>query len=144
MTDLERAKALLADDPTLTCVFCRNGETLTSQKRGIAPPMDFLDADRDLRGFSVADRIVGRAAALLFVLAGVKEVHAEVLGEGALGVLNESGIPVTYGTLTPCVINRRGDGPCPMERAVEAIDDPALAREAIRQTLQRLKEKGAN
>ncbi len=100
--------------------------------------MGFLDDGIDLCGFCAADRIVGRAAAFLFVLSGVRALYAEVLSEGALQVLERHGIPVTYGTLTPYIVNRRGNGACPMETAVRDINDPAAARTEIRQTMVRL------
>lgn len=135
MCDAVQAKQLLTADETLTCVLCRDGAVYESRKSGIAPMIDFLDAGYDLRGFCAADRIVGKAAALLFVLAGVKSVYAEVLSEEGLRVLNARGISVAYVTLTPYIVNRKGDGPCPMERAVQKVEDPQAAYAAIRQTL---------
>ncbi len=142
MSDLERARIILSGQPSKTCVLCHGEILYTSEKRGIAPMMDFLDAGYTMTGFSAADRIVGRAAAMLFVLAGVRWLYADVMSEGALAVLQTHGIGASYGTLTPCIINRKGSGQCPMEEAVQAISDPAQAREAIRRTLQRLKERG--
>lgn len=141
MRDIEQAKRLLEGDKSLTCVLCRGDVLYRSQKSGIAPMMEFLDAGYDLRGFYAADRIVGKAAALLFVLAGVTELYAEVLSESALRVLNEHEITVSYTTLVPFIVNRQGDGACPMENAVREIEDPAAAREAVRQTLAKLRAK---
>ena len=142
MSDLDRAKRILTEQPRLSCVVCGGEILYTSEKRGIAPMMDFLDAGYAMSGFSVADRIVGRAAAMLFVLADIRHVYAEVISEGALALLRTRGIEVSYGVLTPCIINRAGNGACPMEVAVRDIDCPASAREAIRKTMQRLREKG--
>ena len=139
MCDSELAVATLKATPTLTCVLCRGETVYRSEKKGIAPMMDFLEEGIDLCGFSAADRVVGRAAALLFVLAGVKEVYSEVLSEGALQVFHAHGIPVRYGTLTPYIINRQGNGPCPMEHAVRAIDDPHVAHGVLKRTLADLR-----
>lgn len=141
MSDLDSAKQILHGDPEVSCVLCKGDTVYKSEKRGIVPMMEYLDAGLDLHGFSAADRIVGRAAAMLFVLGGVREVYAEVMGEGALAVLKQHGILATYAKLTPYIINRSGEGPCPMEQAVCLIDDPAAAREAIRLTLQQLKNR---
>ena len=142
MNDLERARHMLAKTPELSCIVCKGEVCYTSEKRGIAPMMDFLDAGYAMEGSSVADRIVGRAAAMLFVLAGIAFVYAEVMSEGALLFLQAHGVASSFGTLTPFIVNRRGDGPCPLETAVRDIDDPLQAREAIRKTMKRLKEKG--
>lgn len=138
MTDLERAKTLLAQN---TCVLCKDETLHTSQKTGIAPMLDWLAEGMELTGFSVADKIVGKAAALLFVLAGVNEVYGEVMSEGGLAVLQTHGIPCAYGKLTPYIINRKGDGICPMEQTVQAIDDPELAYEALCETRKILQKK---
>ena len=138
MSDLERAKALLKATPSLTCVLCRGETVYQSEKKGVAPMMGFLADGIDLGGFSAADRVVGRAAAFLFVLASVRALYAEVLSESALSVLDTYKIPVTYGKLTPYIINRRGDGMCPMESAVIDLDAPLAAHAAILQTMSRL------
>jgi len=65
MTDLELAKRNLAGH---TICLCKDGKLLTSDKRGISPMMDFIEEGRDVTGYSVADKIVGKAAAFLFVL----------------------------------------------------------------------------
>ena len=139
MTDLDRARELLWTERH-TCVLCKGETTYVSDRMGIAPMMEFLDADIDLVGFSAADRIVGKAAAMLFALAGVREIYAEVLSERAIPILQKYGIGYSCGRLTPVIINRKGDGACPMENAVEHLEEPAAAREAIRKTLELLKK----
>lgn len=143
MSDLNRAKTLLQTNEQYTCVLCCGDTVYTDEKKGIAPMMSFLDQGLDLHGFSAADRIVGKAAAMLFVLAGVRELYAQVLSEGGMQMLLQHGIAVEYGTLTPSIINRKGTGLCPMELAVQDIDDPKEGREAIRATMQRLKMQSA-
>lgn len=120
MSDLERAIAALPDH---TIALCRGDDLLTSEKRGVAPMVDFLREGRDLNGYSVADRIVGRAAAMLFLKAGIATVYAETLSEGGLALLEEHHIPVRYGTLTPSIRNRDNTGICPMEQAVAGITE---------------------
>lgn len=138
MTDLDQAKSLLTDN---TCVLVRGDKVYASQKTGIAPMLDWIDAGYDLHGFSAADKIVGKAAALLFVLAKIKEVHGEVMSEAGLAVLQAQGIPCSYGALAPYIINRKGDGICPMEQTVQTIDDPKTAYEALWETRKRLQTK---
>ena len=144
MTDLERAWERLLERAELTCVLVREQIVYQSDRKGIAPMMELLDAKTELHGFSVADRIVGRAAAMLFVLAGVAAVHAQVMSRGALAFLRANGVPVYYEALTDYIVNRQGDGMCPMERAVQGLEDPSEAREAIRRTQIRLAKGGTD
>ncbi len=127
MTRLELAKAELKEHS-----ICVAGEGVTvSDGRGIAPVLALLEHD-GLRERAVADKIVGKAAALLFVYGGVEAVYAHTLSEGGRAVLEEYGIPYEYGTLTQKIINRAGTDICPMERTVLEISDPHEAYLALK------------
>ena len=130
MRDLERAQALLREGG-YTCVLCRGETYHTSTKRGVAPMLGFLAAGTDLRGFSAADKVVGKAPALLFVLAGVTEVYAPVMTEGAVDVFTRHRVGFHYDIIVPYVMNRSRTGMCPMEQTVREIDDPQAAYEAV-------------
>lgn len=121
MTDLDIAKRHL---PGHSLCLCRAGEWFTDDSRGISPMMKLIAAGRDLNGYAAADVIIGRAAAMLFIRSGIVAVHGDVMSEGARETLTEHGIPCTFGILTGKIINRRGDGICPMEAAVTGISDP--------------------
>ncbi len=132
MTDVETARLFLAGH---SICICKDGQCRTSDRRGIAPLLEWLPAGEDLRGFSVADKIVGKAAALLFVFAGICAVHAQVLSEAGEAVLRAHGIPYTCATRTKQIINRRGDGICPMESAVLDTNDPQTAYHVLTRTV---------
>ena len=137
MKDLVNAKSLLAEGHT--CVLCKGTEFRISDLTGIRPMVDFLDQNLSLKGFSAADRIVGKAAAFLFVLAGVRAVYGETMTREAKAYLESMGIPTEARTLTEHIVNRAGDGPCPMERAVKNCTDPRQALVKIKETLQILR-----
>ena len=140
MNDIEQAKKLLAEG-NYTCVLCKGDQTLTSKQSGIAPMVHFLSQKTEMAGFSAADRIVGKAAAMLFILADVKEVYASVMSEDALALLSRHGVATSYGELAEHIINRQGTGLCPMEQAVKEITDPAEGLIAIRRTLDSLAKR---
>ena len=142
MTDLERAKLQLAagDD---TCVLVRGDTLYHSGMRGVKFLMQQLDAGVDLIGFSAADKVVGKATAMLFALSGVAAVHAGVISEAAEEMLARYNIPYTFDAQTERIINRAGTGMCPMEQAVWALDDPADAPDAIRAAMARLLAEAA-
>lgn len=132
MTDLERAESLL---PGNALVFCRGAYCRSAKGSGVRPLLELILKGEPLRGCAVADKIVGKAAALLFVLAGVKEVYAGVLSEPGAKTLFKAGISFRYGVKTPFIINRKGDGPCPMEETVAGTDDPRTAFKLLREKL---------
>lgn len=135
MTDFEQAKELF-ETGRYSCVLFRDGTAYTSTEKGVAPLVGWLTDHIDIRGFSAADKIVGKAAALLFVLGGLKEVYAPVMSEAALDVFSRHRIHAEYQTLVQGIMNRSGTGPCPMERAVSNLENPEEALEAIRQKLK--------
>lgn len=137
MHDLEKARSLLEKE-NYTCVICRGDDVITDRRRGIRPLMELLESGKDLHGYSAADKVVGKAAAFLYCLLGVKALHAGVLSVPARDVLVSAGISVEWGSLVPAIRNRAGDGFCPMETAVWDLTDPALAPDAIRAALQKL------
>ena len=139
MNDLEKAKEVLGGNE-YSCVLYKGEVNYTSMQRGIAPLVQWIEEKKDLAGFSAADRIVGKAAAMLYILLGVKAVYAPVMSEKAYEVLSGRGIRAAYDTLVPAIINREGTGSCPMELTVADIGDPAQAFTALKKKIAQLKE----
>lgn len=121
-----------------TCVLCRENEEFHSALRGVKPLIDFLESNTDFNGFSAADKTVGLGAAHLYLLLGVKSVWAKVISQGAKELLEKNGVEVSSEEEVPYIINRRGDGRCPIETAVGGISCPSEALRVIKETLSRL------
>jgi len=136
MTDLEIAKLNLRGH---TLALCKNGEVIISDKRGVAPMADFIESGVDLRGYSAADKVVGKAAAALFVKAGVIKVFAETLSQGGKDMLKKYGVLYEYVTLTDRIINRQGTDVCPMEKAVARCAEAEECYLAIADELKKLR-----
>ena len=134
MTDLERAKALL-NEGGYTVVLCHGEVTYTDIRRGVAPLLALLDRGEDVSAFAAADKVVGKAAAFLYLRLGVAAVHAAVMSEPAYDLLTAHGVAVTCDTLVPAIRNRAGDGFCPMETVTLPLTDPVEAEVAIRKRL---------
>ena len=135
----EQAVKILTEG-NYTCVLLGGEQVYTATARGVRPLLDWLDSGIDVRGFTAADKVVGRATAFLYVLLGVKKVWAAVMSTPAKNALEENGITALCSKEVPGIINRRGDGPCPFEEAVLGITDPTLALEAIRQKQFRMRQ----
>ncbi len=130
MTELARAKDALFHGGH-TCAICKGGKIYTSDERGVKPLLFWLGTGEDLHGASAADKVVGKAAAFLYILLGAREVYAGVISEPALSVLKAQGIDVEANIVVPAIRNRSGDGYCPMETAVWDIGDAETAKAAI-------------
>ena len=135
MNDLEHAKSILQEGG-YTCVLCKGEAIHTSHHRGVRPLLELLETD--VSGFCAADKVVGKATALLYRLLNVKAVHAQVISQAALQALQNSPVAVSWDSTVEYIKNRAGDGRCPMEQATEGIDDPQEALIAIQQKLKEL------
>lgn len=110
-----------------------------SIESGIKPIINKLNDDICyFKGLTVADKIVGKASAMLLVLSGVKEVNAVVLSKAGKSILDKHNIEYTYEELSEYIINRKGDGMCPMEETVKDIDDLGLAYTKLKEKIKKM------
>ncbi len=139
MTDWEQAKSALPRG--CTCAACRDGVLYESNARGVAPLLQWLDEGVDLMGSSAADRVVGKAAAMLYCLLGVRRVYAQIISVGAVKILRAQGIEIGWETLAEHIRNREKTGLCPLEAALLHEEEPERGLDVIRETLRTLREK---
>ena len=125
-----------------TCVVHKGEEEYTSTERGVTPLVLLLESGRDFSGSVAADKTVGAGAAHLYILLGTRSLWANVISAPALSLLTSHGITVTYGECVPNIINRKGDGICPIESAVAPAKTSPEAYTLIKSTLAALKVAG--
>ena len=141
MQNPDNAAALLKEK-NVRGVIVKNSEIILIDAPGIAPLLALAIARPDLKGAAAADKIVGRAAALLYVKIKASSLYAQVLSIGGREILRAAGIAFSYQTLTPHIENREGTGVCPMEQAVAETADPDEACRLLEAKLRWLKGQG--
>ena len=127
-------------DGGYTCVVRMGDFEYTSYDRGVKPLVALLQSERSFLGAVAADKCVGAGAAHLYVLLGIQAVWAKVVSTSAVAVLEQNGIGIYYEQCVPHIINRKGDGICPMESAVANAATSKQAYELIIATLKRLEQ----
>lgn len=137
---LNKAKSILKDNAHRLVIIKGNNIT-TSDERGVKTLLDLLDGNTDFTGAYAADKVVGKAAASVYVLLGIKALYSSVISEGAVAIIKENGIELEYDELVPYIINRQGDGTCPMELAVGDERDPKAAVGKVRKKLEDLRNQ---
>lgn len=130
MTDIEKAKTLLLSED-YSCVLCRGNSVFASKESGIKPLVMICGDGKSYKDFSAADKIVGKAAAMLYAKLGVTEIFAQVLSRGGEQMLKKYGIVYSYNTLCNEIINRKGTDVCPMEKTVRNIENCDEAYNAL-------------
>lgn len=134
MTDAEVAKSRLLRNGS-SLVIVKDGKVVfeTGQPGvgGFLSAIKKLGRER-LHGASVADRIVGRAAALLCVYCGVRAAYAVVLSQGGKKVLEENTVAFKFEYLVPTILNRQKTDACPFEKLVSTVSDAEEAYERLK------------
>lgn len=99
--DAELAQATLLSTEGATCVAVRNGETMITRERGVKPLLRWISEGRNFEGWSVADKVVGKAPALLHVQLKPTAVFATAMSEDARDILPTRGIACGCEDLVP-------------------------------------------
>ncbi len=73
------------------------------------------------KGVSVADKVIGRAAAMCLIHFGVKEVYTPLMSQGAFDLLKTHGVAREVETIVPHILNTEGSAPCKMEEMVASF-----------------------
>jgi hypothetical protein len=131
--DLDLAKNTLREEE-LSLAVAKDGKVLfRSKSHGVADLLAMVsDIGRLAEGSSLADSIVGRAAALLCVYSKIIAVYGANMSEGALSVFKANDIKCEYGTLVPKILNRKKNDICPFDKAVLGTNDSNTALDRLR------------
>ncbi|MEM0212191.1 MAG: DUF1893 domain-containing protein [Candidatus Methanomethylicia archaeon] len=141
MGDLEIAKKILRERK-LTLAIVKNKELIfESNDHGI---IGFINAIEELggelKGAYMADKIVGRAIALLAIYSGIKGVYAEIISKHGFKTLIEVNIEeLEYGEIVDAIMDKTGRELCPFEREAQGINDPSKAYEKFKLMIKALK-----
>lgn len=102
-----------------------NGEVHAFSGRGVSDLHRLMKDKTDLlRGAMLADRVVGKAAAALMMIGGVKEAFADVVSQPALDLLATGDVCIGYGRVVPHITNRSQTGWCPLETCCYSCSTP--------------------
>lgn len=104
----------------------KDGEIICESRDAMLKPLfACLARQREhMRGAVVIDKVVGRAAALLMILARVGQVITPVASESAKKLLDAAGIPLFAHKIIPVIMNRDRTDLCPMEKMANEFDSP--------------------
>ncbi len=145
MNDLEIAKQRLKSKK-LNLVFVRNStiifETNTEGLSGFLQAIEKLNSD--LQDASVADKIMGKAAALLCAYSNIKATFAQTLSQSGSKILKTHNIYYEFETLVPTILNQEKTNKCPFEKLVKNTNNPKKAYRKIKQSRPTKKTKSHN
>lgn len=123
-----KAKNIL-EKQNASCVFIdKNNKEHILFGNGIRPLYNAIKEDKTLfQGAVVADKIIGKASALLLSYAGVEWVYGKTMSQSAIKVFMQYNIAYEYEIIVPFIKNRQGNDLCPMEKNCSTIENGKAA-----------------
>ncbi len=116
MTNLEKVKSILYEKQASLVVMFSDGKIKEYYNRRVKDIVSILKENKNaLKGAIIADKVIGKTAASILTVAGVKEIYANTISEIAIPVLEENDIKYQYKNRVEYIINNEGTGMCPME-----------------------------
>ena len=113
---IELVKKRLEDTSASLVVLNKNGEIKEFYNRRVMDIVSLIKSgNNELDGAIIADKVIGKVAATLLALSGVKEIFAKTMSVYATQVLEENNISYTFENKVPYIINNDKTGMCPME-----------------------------
>lgn len=121
---LKKLMDILVNEDYSLVVETRSGIVMPFDRRGVAD-LHWLYKEKPevLSDALVADKVIGKGAAVLMAAAGVSGYITLVMSEDALAVLDSAGIMGECGDLVPRIMNRAGTGRCPLETRLAGKND---------------------
>ena len=122
MSELHQKIKYLQDN-NLSIHIEKDGETIFESSDPMLKPLFvcLLQKREEMRGATVVDKIVGRAAALLMSIGQVSRVYTPLASESARHVL-EPDIQLHAKKIIPYITNRDNTDMCPMEKMANECD----------------------
>jgi hypothetical protein len=101
-----------------TLVIVKDEEVIyESSARGIKPIYEFYLNYRDqLAGGSLADKVFGKAAAIISTHLALDSIYSYTISEEALEILTNEQVNVHYELVTEKILNRTQEDLCPVEK----------------------------
>ena len=145
--DLELAKRKLISED-LSLVIVKNQKIIfKTKKQGVSGFLQAIEKmNQKLAKSSIADKIVGVAAAMLCVYSDVSAVFAQIISDGGIKVLENNNIIHQFEKNVSCILNQNKTDVCPFEKKAISCTNPRKAYENLKdlstQIIAKSKESG--
>lgn len=133
MKDIELAKSILLEE-NQSLVLVKDGEVLYKSKdRGIKPMLTITNELKEkASGSSLADKVIGKGAALLCVNLNIKHVYGDLMSQAGIDMLKKNHIKYEFKQHCEYIKNREGTDYCPIEKLSMDVEEPKELLEKIK------------
>ncbi len=137
----------ILDREKLSLLITKNEQRLFEAKEGgVAPLIYAIDTLglETMKDSTVTDKVVGKAAALLIIYSGVREVNAKLISMRAITTFEKHAIPCRYQEIVDEILNRDKTAICIFEQTVGESENPAEAFKRLKLKTESLKKNKSN
>ncbi|MGQ9460453.1 MAG: DUF1893 domain-containing protein [Candidatus Bathyarchaeaceae archaeon] len=133
MQDLKLAKQGLKER-NLTLIIVKEGKVIfETESQGVNGFLQAIEKfGKELASSSVADKIVGAAAAMLCAYSKVASVFAVTISEEGIKVLRDNNILYEFESRVPNILNYDKTSICPFEKLAASSRNPNEAYEKLK------------
>lgn len=125
-----------------SCVIANKEKIRTFTQRGVADLYGLLQSDPNfLKDASIADKVVGKGAAALMILGGIKELYTDLISTNALDLLRQWNVKVSFSQEVPFIWNRDRTGGCPVETLCNDVELPSDMLPLIRNFIDNMRKR---
>ena len=94
-----------------------------------------------LKGALIADKVVGKGAAALMILGGIKELYTDIISTKALELFRKSDVKVDFAQEVDFIWNRDRTGGCPVETMCSEVESVEEILPLIRDFLEKIRSR---
>lgn len=124
MTKLEEVKETLYQTNASLVVYDTKGEKKVYFQDRIKDIKQILQKDElAFKEAIVADKVIGKVAASILTVAGIKQLYADTISKLAIPILEQNKIAYEYRQKVEYIINKDHTGMCPMENKYQEEKD---------------------
>ena len=140
--DLELAKSHLFDEGSSLVIVKKGKVIFETKKQGITGFLEAIETfEENLVSSSIADKIVGVAAAMLCVYSGISSVFAITISESGMKLLKENNIHYEFSKKVNKILNRTKTNVCPFEKLAMNSINPENAYKNFKSFANQISKK---
>ncbi len=128
----------LEDSGASCLIFLDEDIIFKSDERGVKPLIDFLKDSEPSKEYIIVDKVIGKGAVFLALNIGAVKVITPLASKLALDLAGYYCLEISAVKVVDKIRSRDGKGYCPIEEAVEGINDINRGIAKIRETIEHL------
>ena len=139
MEKLNKAREILEENDASLVII--DDEVKVYNDIGVKRLLILLEENENLKNSVVADNVVGKAAAFLYLKLESKNIFAKIISEAGYLLLKNNNINIEYEIKVKKILNRQKNDICPIEKSVMNERDVDSAIINIKKTIKEIMKK---